>query len=322
MCKMNPRVDFVFKKLFGSEESKDILIDLINSIVSEKDRATDIEIKNPYNEKQYLKDKRTILDVKALSGDGTWYDIEMQMLPEDWFAKRSLYYWSKLYSDQLDEGMHFRFLTKTICINILNFDQLDDEPSYHNVYKVKNVKSGSELLDEFEIHFIELRKYDETLADSLNRALDRWVHFLKLAGEYSSETMPPELKATEPVRKAMHLLERLSASKEEREIYEDRLKWLRSVEGAFETMRHRGVEEGRAEGRAEGIELGKAEGVEIGKAEGVEQARRENALKMLQDGVSVVNVAKYSGLPEEEVRRLAEETYGGPHCQDKKTADL
>ncbi|HQF92281.1 MAG TPA: hypothetical protein PL162_09445, partial [Synergistaceae bacterium] len=70
----------------------------------------------------------------------------------------------------------------------------------------------------------------------------------------------------------------------------------------------------RAEGRAEGIELGKAEGVE--------QARRENALKMLQDGVSVVNVAKYSGLPEEEVRRLAEETYGGPHCQDKKTADL
>ncbi len=315
---MNPRVDFVFKKLFGSEESKDILIDLINSIVSEKDRATDIKIKNPYNEKQYLKDKRTILDVKALSGDGTWYDIEMQMLPEDWFAKRSLYYWSRLYSDQLDEGMHFRFLTKTICINILNFDQLDDEPSYHNVYKVKNVKSGSELLDEFEIHFIELRKYDETLADSLNRALDRWVHFLKLAGEYSSETMPAELKATEPVRKAMHLLERLSASKEEREIYEDRLKWLRSVEGAFETMRHRGVEEGReegrAEGRAEGIELGKAEGVEIGKAEGielgkaegVEQARRENALKMLQDGVSVANAAKYSGLPEEEVRRLAE----------------
>ena len=50
MCKMNPRVDFVFKKLFGSEESKDILIDLINSIVSEADRVTDLELNNPYSE--------------------------------------------------------------------------------------------------------------------------------------------------------------------------------------------------------------------------------------------------------------------------------
>lgn len=300
MCKMNPRVDFVFKKLFGSEESKDILIDLINSIVSEKDRATDIEIKNPYNEKQYLKDKRTVLDVKALSGDGTWYDIEMQMLPEDWFAKRSLYYWSRLYSDQLDEGMHFRFLTKTICINILNFDQLDDEPSYHNVYKVKNVLSGEELLDEFEIHFIELRKYDETLADSLTEALDRWVHFLKLAGRYDSETMPEELKATPSVNKAMRMLERLSATKEEREVYEAREKWLMDLLSTVETK----VKRGREEGRAEGIEIGKEIGLEQGIALGEDRTRRGIALGMLRAGLSVAEAAEYSGLPEEEVRRL------------------
>ncbi|NLD96387.1 MAG: PD-(D/E)XK nuclease family transposase [Synergistaceae bacterium] len=295
MCKMNPRVDFVFKKLFGTEESKDILIDLINSIVSEKDTVVDIELRNPYNEKQFLEDKRSVLDIKARSEEGKWYDIEMQVLPEDWFAKRSLYYWSRLYSEQLQEGKHYRDLTKTICINILNFSQLYDEPLYHNVYKVRNVVSNSELLDEFELHFIELRKYDESLADSLKTALDRWVNFLKLAGVYDSETMPEELKASPPVRKAMNLLERLSATKEERAIYDDRLKWIRDVESSLETMERRGRE------------LGRAEGIEIGREQGLEQAKKENARRMLRKGMSIADVSEYADLPEDAVRLLASE---------------
>jgi len=295
VCKMNPRVDFVFKKLFGTEESKDILIDLINSIVSEKDTVSDLELRNPYNEKQFLEDKRSVLDIKARSAQGKWYDIEMQVLPEDWFAKRSLYYWSRLYSEQLQEGKHYRDLTKTICINILNFSQLHDEPSYHNVYKVKNITSNSELLDEFELHFIELRKYDESLADSLKTALDRWVNFLKLAGVYDSETMPEELKASPPVRKAMNLLERLSATKEERAIYDDRLKWIRDVESSLETMEQRGRE------------LGRAEGIEIGREQGLEQAKKENARRMLRRGMSTADVSEYADLPEDTVRLLASE---------------
>ena len=194
MCKMNPRVGFVFKKLFGSENSKEILIDLINAIVSEKDQVADLVIKNPYNEKQYLEDKQSVLDIKAQSEDGTWYDIEMQMPQEDSFAKRFLFYWSRLYSEQLQEGKSYRNLHKTISINILNFIQLYQEPRYHNIYKVLNLESHNELLDEFEIHFIELRKYDETLADSLKIALDQWVHFLKLAGKYDSRTLPRHSK--------------------------------------------------------------------------------------------------------------------------------
>jgi predicted transposase/invertase (TIGR01784 family) len=289
MRKMIPRVNFVFKKLFGSENSKEILIDLINAIVSEKDQVADLVIKNPYNEKQYLEDKRSVLDIKAQSKKGTWYDIEMQMLQEDWFAKRSLYYWSRLYAEQLEEGQSYGKLHKTICINILNFIQLHQESGYHNIYKVLNLESHNELLDEFEIHFIELRKYDETLADSLKIALDRWVHFLKLAGEYDSRTLPEALKASPPVQKAMEMLERLSATKEEREIYEERMKWLRDVESAMESRE----EKGRQEGRAEGIEVG------------IEQTKRNNALRMLRKGLSIPDVAECTDLSEEEVRRLA-----------------
>lgn len=306
MCKMNPRVDFVFKKLFGTEESKDILIDLINAIVSEKDRVKDLDIKNPYNEKQFLEDKKSILDIKALSTEGVWYNIEMQVLPESWFAKRSLYYWSRLYSEQLPEGKHYRNLAKTICINILNFNQIEDEPSFHNVYKVKNIASGKELLDEFELHFIELRKYNENLAESFDKALNRWVHFLKLAGEYDSQTLPKELQASPPVRKAMEMLERLSASKEERELYDGQLKWIRDVESALDTVKLLGREEGLAEGLAEGKATGRAEGRAEGIVLGIEQAKQENALRMLRKGLSISDVAECADLSEEEVRRLAE----------------
>ena len=79
MCRINPRVDFAFKKLFGSEENKDLLISLINSIVSEKDQAADIELKNPYNLADYQAGKMSILDIKAKSREGKWYNIEMQI---------------------------------------------------------------------------------------------------------------------------------------------------------------------------------------------------------------------------------------------------
>lgn len=82
---------------------------------------------------------------------------------------------------------------KTVCISFLNIE-LHDEPAYHNVYKVQNAgKSRDELLDEREIHFVELGKYDETLADSLNTSLDRWVHFLKLAGDDGTKRPRREL---------------------------------------------------------------------------------------------------------------------------------
>ena len=82
MCKLNPKVDFAFKKLFGSEENKSILIDFINSVVSQENRIANIELKNPYNIENYKNGKMTILDIKAVDEKGTWYDIEMQRVEQ------------------------------------------------------------------------------------------------------------------------------------------------------------------------------------------------------------------------------------------------
>jgi len=65
MCRINPRVDFVFKKLFGTEENKELLIDFINSVVSKEDKVKSLELQNPYNEKNFKNDKLSVLDIKA-----------------------------------------------------------------------------------------------------------------------------------------------------------------------------------------------------------------------------------------------------------------
>ena len=138
MCRVNPRVGFAFKKLFGSEENKDLLISLINAIVSEEDEVEDLILKNPYNLADYRKGKMSILDIKAQSVKGHWYNVEMQISEDFYFDKRAIYYWAKLVTEQLKEGMMYQELQKTISINILNFNFIQDREEFHNCYKIIN----------------------------------------------------------------------------------------------------------------------------------------------------------------------------------------
>ena len=84
MCKINPRVDFAFKKLFGSEENKDLLISLINAIVSQQDQVVELELKNPYNLADYQAGKMSILDIKAKAENGQWFNVEIQSALDRW----------------------------------------------------------------------------------------------------------------------------------------------------------------------------------------------------------------------------------------------
>jgi len=135
---LNPRVDFAFKKLFGSEENKDILISFINAVLPENEQIADLTLRNPYNSKNFYNDKLSILDIKAVDTKGQQFNIEMQISEQLHYDRRALYYWSKLYSEQLKQGESFSSLNKTIGIHILNFNVLEDEPNYHNVFHVLN----------------------------------------------------------------------------------------------------------------------------------------------------------------------------------------
>ena len=158
MEKITPRVDIAFKKIFGVEENKDLLISLINSIVSDEDQISEATLLNPYNPKNFRNDKLSILDIKAKGDNGKRFNIEIQITDEADYSKRALYYWAKLYSEQLKQSEDYGNLSKAIGIHILNGGNLffthiyivsksadkvdDDRENRHIKYHFKESKSS------------------------------------------------------------------------------------------------------------------------------------------------------------------------------------
>ena len=282
MCKINPRVDFAFKKLFGSEENKDLLISLINAIVSEQEQVVEVELKNPYNLADYRAGKMSILDIKAKAEYGRWFNVEMQISEDYNFDKRAIYYWAKLVTEQLSEGMMFKELKKTISINIMDFNFIPDTPEVHNCYKIINTATGKDdkLHDIFELHYIELKKFKKTY-HQINSALDRWSTFLTKADKLDKEHMPKELASDKTIVKAIEAVDRMF-NEEERLVYETRMQSLADVESKIASAEEKGLEKGLEQGREEGIN----------------KASKTIALNLLSKGIDISTIAEVTGLTE------------------------
>jgi len=242
MCRINPRVDFAFKKLFGSEENKDLLMSLINAIVSDEDQVVDGKLKNPYNLADYQAGKISILDIKAVDARGRWFNIEMQVNQDLDFDKRAIYYWSKLVTEQLSEGMMFRELRKTVSINILGFNLGSNDDAFHSRYRIMNVDTGADdrLHDIFEMHYIELKKFRKD-GDQIVSALDRWTLFLTRAHELKKNAIPEQLRLDKSVVKAIHAVDRMF-DEDERQVYEVRMQALAEIESTLASANAQGRE--------------------------------------------------------------------------------
>jgi predicted transposase/invertase (TIGR01784 family) len=134
--RLSPKNDFVFISLFGREEHQDLLISLLNAILDLRGEAQlrEIEIlKNLQLSQERLEEKTGTLDIRARTVAGTEINIEIQLLNQFNMEKRTLFYWSKIFTEQLKPGQNFRELKKTIAINILDFDFLALE-RYHGIF--------------------------------------------------------------------------------------------------------------------------------------------------------------------------------------------
>jgi len=252
MCKINPRVDFAFKKLFGSEENKDLLMSLINAIVSEQDHVVEVQLKNPYNLADYRAGKMSILDIKARSDDGRWFNVEMQISEDYYFDKRAIYYWAKLVTEQLSEGKMFKELKKTISISILDFNFIPKTTEMHNCYKIINTATGKDdrLHDIFELHYVELKKFTKNY-DQVTTALDRWSTFLTKAHHLNKGDVPKELADDLAIVKAIEAVDRMF-DEEERQVYETRMQALADVESKIASAEEIGMKIGMKIGIQQG----------------------------------------------------------------------
>lgn len=286
---MKPSMDFVFKRLFGAEESKDSLISLLNAIIKSDSPIKDIELKSPDLEKQHIGDKFCRLDIKAKTDKGDIINVEIQVRDEYNMVQRTLYYWSKLYSDQLGESEKYKNLARTVCINILNFKLLDND-RYHNTYRLKEVTTNEELTDIEEIHFIELPKSKQIKSEEVNNidSLLKWIEFIK---EPESEAVKILELTDESIRKAKNQLYKLSLDKKTIEQYRIREKAMYDEISALENSREKGLKEG--------VEIGRKEGEVIG-----ELNAKKKLAKSLLDVLDIETIAQKTGLSIEEIKRL------------------
>lgn len=273
--KFNRLNDLYFKKLLGDKKRKNLTLNFLNSILNrdKNNYFTDITFLDKDNEPDIIDGKLSKLDIRADMNDGTQIEIEVQVVPFKMMAERSLYYWSKMYAEQLNKKEQYRKLKKTVAINLLNFDYLIDEEDWHNIYAILNMKSYKRLTDHMEIHFLEIPKFK--LKDIRKmKASETWIAYF--SGEYDDKELE-ELSMNKPIMKEVMDFERsFLMDKLQRREYEQREKALKDY---YSYM-------------GESYEQGE------------EDKAKEIALNLLHLGANMEMIVKATGLSENEIRNL------------------
>ncbi|MGU8283589.1 Rpn family recombination-promoting nuclease/putative transposase, partial [Clostridium perfringens] len=278
---LNPQIDFVFKKIFGTEKNKPILINFLNAVIKPTTPIKDVEIKNNDIDKDFIEDKFSRLDVKATTSNKEHINIEIQVKNEYNMIQRTLYYWSKMYSEQIQNRDNYSKLERTVCINILNFKYLKND-KYHNAYRLKEITSNEELTDLQEIHFIELPKFNEIgnkeYVENVEKmdALEKWLEFLV---EPESNTVRQLELSNEEIKLAKSELYRLSMDSNEREQYNMREKAIYDRISALENAEAKG----KIERELELIKESLNQGLEISLISKITGLSEEEILKIKKD---------------------------------------
>src|SRR6185437_13773100 len=275
---LDVKTDFAFKKVFGSEDSKERLISFLNAIIQFENNAhiKDLTIVDPYNIPQLKGMKDTYVDVKAVLDNGLKVLIEMQVLNHDGFEKRILYNAAKNYSMQLVKSEQYHLLNPIIALTIVDFIMFEDTKKVISNFKLVEKEEFINYSDDLEMIFIELPKFIKEQHE-LKDIKDQWIYFIKNAGslEYIPDNMSPL------VNSAFNVSNTAGLSPEELEIQYKKKEFI-SIQK---------------------LSLQLAE--QQGEAKGSERRTIEMAKAMLLKGVSLDIVASVSGLPQEILAKLA-----------------
>lgn len=284
------KTDFAFKKVFGSEESKDILIDFLNSVIAFEDQhiIKSLEIVDPYNIPMLKGMKDTYVDVKAQLDNGSEVIIEMQVLNHEGFEKRVLYNAAKKYSTQLKKGDQFHLLNPVIALTIADFNLFPEQTEVISQFKLLEKKRFIEYGDDIELIFIELPKFNKTEKELVS-IQDKWIYFIKNAGQLDSipsNVSPQQIHAFEIANEA-------NFSEQELDLQHRKKDWIYIQKNSIEYAMKTGLEQGLEKGIEQGIEQGRMD------------AEKIIAVNMLSLGVDHAIIAQSTGLSLGDIQALS-----------------
>jgi len=281
---IDPRIDFAFKKIFGSEDTKDILISFLESLMGlegEK-RIREITLLDPYLLPKIRGLKTSILDVRCTDHRDISYIVEMQIANVRGFLKRIQYNAAKMYVSQIASGTDYPRLNQVIAVTITDFTLFSAKEISHwlSCHVTVEKETQKNYLSDIMYYFIELPKFGKT-ADELATILDRWVWFLKKAGNL--EEIPEDFQQ-EPFAHAFEKALVVNMDKEEFELYEKAGMALTDARGA--------------------IELAEEKGMRKGREEGIKEGKKEIARNLIAKGMNTDEISQVTGLSAEEMGAL------------------
>lgn len=252
---IDPTIDYAFKRLFGDPANSDLLIHLLNAVLTPPLPIVAVQILNPFNEKEFAEDKLSVLDIKARDTGRAWFNIEMQSRAVGWLRQRIVYYNASLFVDQLGDGQNYSALRPAISICFLKESLFLEASAPHLRFMLSDLEHGVRLADSLEIHTIELPKYNFVEPLSAGDPLEQWAFFLDRAAELESAELK-KLLPDRPYAKATQIMETIARTPQERQLYESRRKAELDYRSGMDEALQIGLEKGREEGREEGLAKG------------------------------------------------------------------
>lgn len=281
---VNPFTDFGFKKIFGEEASKPLLLDFLNALLRQPNKIINLTFKNTEQLGQSESDRKAVYDIYCENERGEKFIVELQKAKQNYFRERTIYYSTFPIREQAEKGEWNYNLKAVYCVGILDFtfDDYESEPEKSEVVhtiKLKN-QHGTIFYDKLTYIYLEMPNFN-LREDELKIRLDQWLYFIKHLEDFQSI---PSIFKDEVFMQAFEKAELAKFDQAELSSYENSLKAYRDLKGVIDTAFDEGKAEGKLEGRLE-VKLN------------VAKAAR-------QMGLSTADIAKLTGLSEGEIDNL------------------
>ena len=281
---INPFTDFGFKKIFGEEASKPLLIDFLNALLPLESKIKEISFKNTEQLGQTELDRRAIYDICCENENGEKFIVELQKAKQNYFIERTIYYSTFPIREQAEKGGWNYDLKAVYCVGILDFtfDDYETEPEKSEVIhtiKLKN-QNGKIFYNKLTYIYLEMPNFTQT-EDQLKTRLDQWLYFIKNLEDFESI---PGIFKDEVFTWAFEKAELAKYGPLELQNYENSLKVFRDNKNTFDYAKQTAHDEGKIAGKIEG--------------------KMELIIQMKKRGFAIKDIADITGFSKNEIEKM------------------
>ena len=288
--------DFGFKRIFGSDINKDLLIDFLNSLFNGEQVVKEVTFLKSEHVGDVYAERKAIFDVYCENEHGEKFIVEMQNAYQTYFKDRSLYYATFPIREQAPKGDNWNFkLQHVYVVALLNNDMNEEAFSHESINHdvgLLDKQTHKVFNNKLTFKYVEIARFNKDI-NELETNFDKWLYVLRNLSRLDNQ---PTYLRNEVFNRLFSQAEIARFDKKELKAYEDSLKAYRDIKNSLDTAK----EEGRAEGLAEGLE----KGLEKGRAEGASEKALTIAREMLALNISVDTIKKVTGLTDNEIHDL------------------